>query len=391
MAKFKVRVYNKIAESGIDKLSSFCDVGADVANPEAIVLRSHKLHDMTINPDLLAIGRAGAGVNNIPVDRCTDEAVVVFNAPGANANAVKELVFMGMLLSSRDVLGGLAFVKSLPVDASLGEQVEKNKSRFGGEELQGKSLGVIGLGAIGSMVANTAVDFGLKVYGLDPFISINWAWSLSPQVRRVESIKALLKKVDYISLHVPSTPETQAFFNASIMADMKPGTVVLNFARPDIVDEADMADALNNHVVKQYLTDFPSQTLVEHPSVISIPHLGASTREAEENCAIMIANQMKDFLALGNIVNSVNYPTCAMEPTGKNRLAITNDNVPNIIGQVTSILANNGLNISEMVNKSRGKIAYTLIDLDGDVSSNLVDEITTLDGVKRVRLIALTN
>lgn len=391
MAKFKVRVYNKIAESGIDKLSQFCDVGADVADPEAIVLRSHKLHDMTINPDLLAIGRAGAGVNNIPVDRCTDEAVVVFNAPGANANAVKELVFMGMLLSSRDVLGGLAFVKSLPVDASLGEQVEKNKSRFGGEELQGKSLGVIGLGAIGSMVANTAVDFGLKVYGLDPFISINWAWSLSPQVRRVESIKALLKKVDYISLHVPSTPETQAFFNASIMADMKPGTVVLNFARPDIVDEADMADALNNHVVKQYLTDFPSQTLVEHPSVISIPHLGASTREAEENCAIMIANQMKDFLTLGNIVNSVNYPTCAMEPTGKNRLAITNDNVPNIIGQVTSILANNGLNISEMVNKSRGKIAYTLIDLDGDVSSNLVDEITTLDGVKRVRLIALTN
>jgi D-3-phosphoglycerate dehydrogenase len=247
------------------------------------------------------------------------------------------------------------------------------------------------LGAIGSMVANTAVDFGLKVYGLDPFISINWAWSLSPQVRRVESIKALLKKVDYISLHVPSTPETQAFFNASIMADMKPGTVVLNFARPDIVDEADMADALNNHVVKQYLTDFPSQTLVEHPSVISIPHLGASTREAEENCAIMIANQMKDFLTLGNIVNSVNYPTCAMEPTGKNRLAITNDNVPNIIGQVTSILANNGLNISEMVNKSRGNIAYTLIDLDGDVSSNLVDEITTLDGVKRVRLIALTN
>lgn len=391
MAKFKVRVYNKIAESGIDKLSSFCDVGADVANPEAIVLRSHKLHDMTINPDLLAIGRAGAGVNNIPVDRCTDQAVVVFNAPGANANAVKELVFMGMLLSSRDVLGGLAFVKSLPVDASLGEQVEKNKSRFGGEELQGKSLGVIGLGAIGSMVANTAVDFGLKVYGLDPFISINWAWSLSPQVRRVESIKALLKKVDYISLHVPSTPETQAFFNASIMADMKPGTVVLNFARPDIVDEADMADALNNHVVKQYLTDFPSQTLVEHPSVISIPHLGASTREAEENCAIMIANQMKDFLTLGNIVNSVNYPTCAMEPTGKNRLAITNDNVPNIIGQVTSILANNGLNISEMVNKSRGNIAYTLIDLDGDVSSNLVDEITNLDGVKRVRLIALTN
>ncbi len=391
MAKFKVRVYNKIAESGIDELSSFCDVGADVADPEAIVLRSHKLHDMTINPDLLAIGRAGAGVNNIPVDRCTDEAVVVFNAPGANANAVKELVFMGMLLSSRDVLGGLAFVKSLPVDASLGEQVEKNKSRFGGEELQGKSLGVIGLGAIGSMVANTAVDFGLKVYGLDPFISINWAWSLSPQVRRVESIKALLKKVDYISLHVPSTPETQAFFNASIMADMKPGTVVLNFARPDIVDEADMADALNNHVVKQYLTDFPSQTLVEHPSVISIPHLGASTREAEENCAIMIANQMKDFLTLGNIVNSVNYPTCAMEPTGKNRLAITNDNVPNIIGQVTSILANNGLNISEMVNKSRGNIAYTLIDLDGDVSSNLVDEITTLDGVKRVRLIALTN
>lgn len=391
MAKFKVRVYNKIAESGIDKLSSFCDVGADVADPEAIVLRSHKLHDMTINPELLAIGRAGAGVNNIPVDRCTDDAVVVFNAPGANANAVKELVFMGMLLSSRDVLGGLEFVKSLPVDASLGEQVEKNKSRFGGEELQGKSLGVIGLGAIGSMVANTAVDFGLKVYGLDPFISINWAWSLSPQVRRVESIKALLKKVDYISLHVPSTPETQAFFNASIMADMKPGTVVLNFARPDIVDEADMADALNNHVVKQYLTDFPSQTLVEHPSVISIPHLGASTREAEENCAIMIANQMKDFLTLGNIVNSVNYPTCAMEPTGKNRLAITNDNVPNIIGQVTSILANNGLNISEMVNKSRGNIAYTLIDLDGDVSSNLVDEITTLDGVKRVRLIALTN
>jgi len=391
MSKFKVRVYNKIDESGIDKLSSFCDVGADVADPEAIVLRSHKLHDMTINPELLAIGRAGAGVNNIPVDRCTDDAVVVFNAPGANANAVKELVFMGMLLSSRDVLGGLEFVKSLPVDASLGEQVEKNKSRFGGEELQGKSLGVIGLGAIGSMVANTAVDFGLKVYGLDPFISINWAWSLSPQVRRVESIKALLKKVDYISLHVPSTPETQAFFNASIMADMKPGTVVLNFARPDIVDEADMADALNNHVVKQYLTDFPSQTLVEHPSVISIPHLGASTREAEENCAIMIANQMKDFLTLGNIVNSVNYPTCAMEPTGKNRLAITNDNVPNIIGQVTSILANNGLNISEMVNKSRGNIAYTLIDLDGDVSSNLVDEITTLDGVKRVRLIALTN
>jgi len=391
MAMFKDRVYNKIAESGINKLSNVCDVSADTADPDAIVLRSHKLHDMTINPELLAIGRAGAGVNNIPVDRCTDEAVVVFNAPGANANAVKELVFMGMLLASRDVLGGLEFVKSLPVDDSLGEQVEKNKSRFGGDELQGKSLGVIGLGAIGSMVANTAVDFGLKVYGLDPFISINWAWSLSPQVRRVESIKALLKKVDYISLHVPSTPETQAFFNASIMADMKPGTVVLNFARPDIVDEADMADALNNHVVKQYLTDFPSKTLVEHPAVVSIPHLGASTREAEENCAIMIANQMNDFLTMGNIVNSVNYPTCSMEPTGQNRLAITNDNVPNIIGQVTSILANNGLNISEMVNKSRGNIAYTLIDIDGDVPNQLVADITNLDGVKRVRLIALTN
>ncbi len=389
MSKFKVRVYNKIAESGISKLTQFCNVSTDSPDPEAIVLRSHKLHGMTINPELLAIGRAGAGVNNIPVDHCTDDAVVVFNAPGANANAVKELVFMGMLLSSRDVLGGLNFVKSLPVDSALGEQVEKNKSRFGGEELQGKSLGVIGLGAIGSMVANTAVDFGLKVYGLDPFISINWAWSLSPQVRRVESIKALLKKVDYISLHVPSTPDTKAFFNASIMADMKPGTVVLNFARPDIVDESDMADALNNNRIKQYLTDFPSETLVENPSVVSIPHLGASTREAEENCAIMIANQMEDFLKLGNITNSVNYPTCALEPSGKNRLAITNDNIPNIIGQVTSILANHGLNISEMVNKSRGNIAYTLIDLDGDLSASLVNEITALTGVKRVRLLSL--
>ena len=386
---FRVQVYNKIAPAGLKKLATLGEL-AEADDPHAIVLRSHNLHDYAINPSLLAIGRAGAGVNNIPVDQCTDNSVVVFNTPGANANAVKELVMLGMLLGSRDVIGGIQFVQSLPVDTALAKTVEANKSRFSGDELQGKSLGVIGLGAIGSMVANTAVQLGMTVYGFDPHIAINWAWRLSPQVNRSEVLRDLLGKVDYVSLHVPATTATRSFFNQALVDQLKPGAVLLNFSRADIVKEEALIAGLESGQLRQYITDFPSETLVTHPGVISIPHLGASTVQAEENCAIMIADQIHDFLRYGTITNSVNYPTCKLPRSAPYRLAITNDNVPNIIGRVTTLLAALKINISDMINKSNGEVAYTLIDTHDDITPDMIDRIRAISGVKRCRLLPIS-
>lgn len=388
---YSIKTFNKIAQIGLDQFSAeHVSVDEQAADPHAIVLRSHKLHDMTVNPNLLAIGRAGAGVNNIPVDRMSDDAVVVFNAPGANANAVKELVLMGLLLSSRDIIGGINFSQLLEgTDEEIAKAVEKNKSRFGGGELQGKALGVIGLGAIGSMVANAALNLGMKVHGFDPYISIDWAWSLSRQVKRADSLERMLSQCDYVSLNVPLTDGTRGYLDAAKLKHLKPGATVVNFARPEIIVEADIAQALDDGTMKRYLTDFPSKLLLSRDDVISIPHLGASTKEAEDNCAIMIANQVQDFLLTGNIKNSVNFPVCQLEPSGQYRLAITNKNVPTVLGNITSVLADHNLNISEMLNKSRGDIAYTLIDIDQEISSEIVDQIKQIDGIIRTRLITL--
>ena len=390
---YKIKTFNKIAKIGLDRLSpEEFTISEDHNDPSAIILRSHKLHDMGFNNELLAIGRAGAGVNNVPVDKCTEQAIVVFNAPGANANAVKELVLMGLLLSSRDVLGGIDYTKTLTgSDDDISKAVEKSKSLYGGSELQGKTLGVIGLGAIGSMVANTAINFGMKVLGFDPYISIDWAWSLNRQVVRADNLVKMLKEVDFLSLNVPCTESTRSFFNSDKISHIKPGAIVVNFARPEIVVESDIVDGLNNGRLRKYITDFPSSLTINHPNVIAVPHLGASTKEAEDNCAIMIANQIQSFLKTGNIKNSVNFPTCHLEPSGVNRLAITNKNIPNILGQVTGLLAQKEYNIAEMLNKSRGDIAYTLIDTDRKLSEDLLNQISDIDGVIRVRLIDLTS
>jgi D-3-phosphoglycerate dehydrogenase len=368
------------------------NVSDNLDSPDAYVLRSQSLHDIEFPKNLKAIGRAGAGVNNIPVDSCTDSGVVVFNTPGANANAVKELVVTGMLLSSRDILGGIDYVKSI---AAEGEQisslVEKNKSRFKGYEIAGKTLGVIGLGAIGLKVANAGLALGMNVLGYDPFISVNAAWELSSNVNRAESLEKLIKESDFISVHVPFNDQTKGFINADRIKHFKDGSVLLNFSRNALVDEPEMIKALESGKIHKYVTDFPNHLLVDNPNVISIPHLGASTEEAEDNCAVMVSNQIKDFLINGSIINSVNFPQCTLERNAPYRITIVNKNVPNVIGQITSTIADASVNISEMMNKSRNDIAYNIIDLDKPVSEDVIDLLLNIDGVIRVRVLPPSN
>jgi len=386
---FQIQTRNSIAKEGIALFSKEKYSVSDSGDaPDAVVLRSYSMHKDPLPVSLKAIGRAGAGVNNIPVDLCTKSGIVVFNAPGANANAVKELVLAGMLLAARNLIEGASYSVSLQTEgARVPELVEKNKSRFSGFEIAGKRLGVIGLGAIGMMVANNAVSLGMVVDGYDPFISVKNAWALSDQVKPAVSFSKLLTGSDFITLHMPLTPETDKFINAETLKSVKPGAILLNFARAEIVDNEAILEALDAGILGKYVTDFPTEALIKHPKVICIPHLGASTEEAETNCAVMVARQIKDFLEDGNISNSVNFPNCFLERTGESRLILMNENVPNMVGQIASLLASDGLNITEMLNKGKGSLAYNIVDFNGSVKGDLLDRLRAITGVCMARIL----
>ena len=386
-----VRTYNAISAKGLDRFSAEkYVVSEDCATPEAFILRSQKLHTEIVPDSLLAVARAGAGVNNIPVSDYTEQGIVVFNTPGANANAVKELIVAGLLLGSRDIYGGMSYVQELGhIDdaAEMGKLLEKEKKRFAGTEIVGKTLGVVGLGAIGSIIANLALDLGMNVIGYDPAISVEAAWQLSSRVERMESIEKLLANADFVTLHVPAIPATKHLINTKTLSEMKSTAKILNFAREEIVSTGDMVNALDKGVIAGYISDFPAPALLGRKDVILMPHIGASTEEAEENCAVMAADQLKDFLENGNIHNSVNYPPTKMSRNGGSRITFCNSNVPKVLGQVLSLLADANLNVVDMVNKSRGEIAYNIIDLEGEVDEAVRERVANVDGVMRVRLI----
>ena len=389
---FTIRTYNAISNKGLSRFNpDKYRVEADVGQPHGIILRSHKLHGETLPESLLAIARAGAGVNNIPVEEFTKKGVVVFNTPGANANAVKELVIAGMLLSSRGILEGRDYVKTLDHMDDAGEMsklLEKQKKQFAGGELTGKTLGVVGLGAIGSMIANAALSLGMKVLGFDPALSVEAAWRLSSQVTRMESLPALLAEVDYVTLHVPAIEATKNLINAETLKVMRPNAAILNFAREAIVNTSDVVEALNAGSLRQYVCDFPMPALINHEKVIALPHIGASTAEAEENCAIMAADQLQDYLENGNIVNSVNFPVTTMPRTpGACRITFTNENVSGVLGHVLTELAERSVNVIDMVNKSRNDVAYNILDLAEKPSEDVINLIRNVEHVISLRVI----
>jgi len=386
----KIQTLNQISAKGLDRFPrDSYEVASEFVDPDAIVVRSFKMQDMEFCSNLKAIARAGAGVNNIPVDRCTDEGIVVFNTPGANANAVKELVLIGMLLASRDIIGGVNWVQSIADKGDdVAKLVEKGKSNFAGNELKGKRLGVIGLGAIGAMVANTALDLGMEVVGYDPYLSVAAAWELSSEVEKASGLETLLSDVDFITIHVPLLDSTRGMFNSEKFAMMKDGVSIMNFARGGLIDDLDMKEAIESGKVRCYVTDFPDVNVLGVKGIIPIPHLGASTAESEENCAIMAVNQVKDYLENGNITNSVNFPNCVLPRSAcDQRITIKNRNVPNIIGEVSTTLANHNINICDMLNKSRGDIAFNIMDINGDLTEAVVSELESIEGVITVRVI----
>ena len=377
---------NKIAAIGTDKLDrAVYNVGTDVEAPVGIMVRSAAMHDMEFGPELQAIARAGAGVNNIPVDRCSKEGIVVFNTPGANANGVKELAICALMLASRDVVGGIKWAETLTEDVA--KAVEKGKSQFAGVELAGKTLGVIGLGAIGGLVANAAVALGMNVVGCDPFLSVEAAWNIDHRVHKAASYDEIFKVADYITLHVPSTPNTKGMINAATISGMKNGVRIINLARADLVNAADLKDALANGKVASYVTDFPTEEVIGVKGIVAIPHLGASTAESEDNCAVMAAMELDEFLRYGNIKNSVNFPNVSMPMSGDARLCVFHDNVPNMISQITALIGETGLNIENMINKSKGDNAYTMVDVTGAVPADIAAKLTAVDGIIKVRVI----
>lgn len=389
---FQIRTLNNISDKGLSMFDrAEYNLGDDIAAPEAILLRSHKLTVEESGDALLAVGRAGAGVNNIPVAELSDRGVVVFNTPGANANAVKELVMAGLLLSQRGIVQGIDYVNQLDADqkkSALNAQVEAAKKQFKGSELNGRTLGIVGLGAIGSMVADMALGLGMRVLGYDPALSVEAAWRLSSQVQRMENMAALLAKSDLVSLHVPALPETEGLINAEQLALMQPGAVLLNFARGELVVPSAIRHAIEAGQLSQYISDFPTPELLGIDGVIATPHLGASTDEAEENCAMMVADQVIDFLANGNIKNSVNFPAVNLERSQTGcRIAIVNRNVPRLLGSVLSILADRNINVIDMINKSRDELAYNLIDIEASPEEELADVLRAVDDVISVRLI----
>ena len=380
--------FNAISKYGTDRLTADYALTDDLAKAEGVLVRSAALHETEFGDSLLAIARAGAGVNNIPLDRCANEGIVVFNTPGANANGVKELVIAGLLLAARDVVGGIEWCKENKEDANIAKTVEKAKKAFAGYEIKGKKLGVIGLGAIGAEVANTAAALGMEVYGYDPYISINAAWALSRDVKHITSVDTIYQECDYITVHVPLLDSTRGMINGQTIGQMKDGVVVLNLARDLLVDDDAMAAALETGKVRRYVTDFPNPKSVAMKNVIAIPHLGASTEESEDNCAKMAVEELMDYLENGNIRNSVNYPNCDMGVChAASRVAVLHLNVPNMIGQITGILASGNVNISDMTNKSRDKYAYTLLDLENPAEEDMVEKLKAIKGVLRVRVI----
>ena len=385
---YRIDLLNKISKKGLNLFTEKYEYHADISDPDGILVRSKEMKDMTLPSSLKAIARAGAGVNNIPIDKCSEKGIVVFNTPGANANGVKELVILGMLLAARRVTEGIAWAKGLVGEEDkVPDLIEKGKSKFGGTELQGKTLGVVGLGAIGTMVANTAEALGMRVMGYDPFLSIEAAWKLSRTIKKAPSLERLLADSDYISLHVPQNKDTKGFINSDKFAIMKKGIVLLNFARGGLVDTPSLKKAVADGIVGCYVTDFPDEEVIKTDKVIPIPHLGASTDESEENCAIMAAMQLMDFLENGNIKNSVNFPDCSLDRSGKQRITVTNQNTPGMIEKITHLLADNRLNIADMINKSKGNLAYNIIDLEGDINADLVKKIQSITGVVAVRVL----
>lgn len=388
MKKMKVKLLNKIAAVGTDELDrSFYEVGTEVESPDAIMVRSAAMHDMTFDPNLLAIARCGAGVNNIPVERCSEDGIVVFNTPGANANGVKELTLCALFLASRRITAGVEWAKTLAGDPDAAKAVEKGKSAFAGVEIQGKKLGVIGLGAIGGMVANAALHLGMEVMGCDPYLSVEAAWSLSRNVKRAASYEEIFRECDYITLHIPATPTTKNTINAETIAMMKDGVRIINLARADLVDAEALKAGLASGKVAAYVTDFPTPEVIGVDGVVAIPHLGASTEEAEDNCAVMAARQLDDYLRYGNIKNSVNYPNVSMPHSGAVRVCLLHANVPSIISQITSALSEEHINIENMINKSKGDNAYTLLELGSAVPESALAKICAIDGMHRVRVI----
>jgi len=384
---YKILTLNNIAVKGLEKLprENF-EVASEIQHPDGILLRSFKMHDMEIPASLRAIGRAGAGVNNIPVDKMSEKGIAVFNAPGANSNAVKELVVAGMLMACRNIGQSWSFARGLEgEDAVINKDVEAGKKNYVGFELPGRTLGVIGLGAIGIKVANVAIDLGMKVIGFDPQITVQSAWKLSSKVEQASSAEDLLSRSDFVTFHVPLIDATRNLINHERLKIMKDNIIILNFARNGIVDDEAMVEALDSGKAYAYVCDFPSNLLKDHPRVITLPHLGASTKEAEDNCAVMVAEQVKDYLENGNILNSVNFPEVDMPRNGPNRLSIANKNTPNMLGQISTKLADAGLNILDMLNKSKGDLAYTLIDVDAEIPAEIVDALAGIEGVLSVR------
>ena len=384
----KLHCLNPISKYGIELLTDAYEMTDDAAQAEGILVRSASMHEMELPEGLLAVARAGAGVNNIPLDVCAEKGIVVFNTPGANANGVKELVIAALLLGSRDIVDGVAWCRENAADPNIAKTVEKSKKAFAGHEIKGKKLGVIGLGAIGAEVANAAAALGMDVYGYDPFISVNGAWMLSRDVKHIMSVDTIYQECDYITVHVPLMDSTKKMINKDTIASMKDGVVVLNFSRDFLVDDDAMAEALESGKVHRYITDFPNPKSVNMKNVIAIPHLGASTEESEDNCAVMAVKEMMDYLENGNIRNSVNYPACDMGVCRTaSRIAVMHKNIPNMIGQITGALAEQNVNISDMTNKSRDQYAYTLLDLESRPKEATIEKLKGIKGVLRVRTV----
>ena len=385
---YNIKLLNKISPVGVGQFDDQYLVGEDVEKEDGVLVRSASMHEYELNDNLKAIARAGAGVNNIPLEKCSNEGIVVFNTPGANANAVKELVLCGLFLSSRKVVEGIDWVKTLKGNEDAAKLVEKGKSQFVGPEIEGRKLGIIGLGAIGVHVANAAIKLGMEVYGFDPYISVNAAWGMSKWVKNAQNVETIFSECDYITLHAPSTKETKGIINQESIAMMKDGVRILNFARGDLVNAQDVLTAIDSGKVAKYITDFATPDIIDHENVIVMPHLGASTPESEDNCAVMAVKEIKDFIENGNIINSVNYPKCDLGVCDKvARITICHKNIPNMIGQLSSAVAAEGMNISDMVDKSRGDYAYTIMDLDSKATDNLVGKIEKIEGVIKVRIV----
>lgn len=385
---FKFHTLNPIANIGLSNFTNEYERTEDIKEADGILVRSAAMHDLEVGDKVLAVARAGAGTNNIPVDKYAEKGIVVFNTPGANANGVKELVLAGLLLASRDITGGIDWVKTQVENADVAKAAEKEKKKFAGNEIQGKKLGIIGLGAIGVKVANAAIDLGMEVLGYDPYLSVNAAWNLNRNVKHVLNVEEIYANADFITIHVPLLDSTKGMINAEAIDLMKDGVVILNFARDLLCNEEDVLEGIKSGKVKKYVSDFPNPTTVGVPGVILIPHLGASTEESEDNCAVMAVKELRNYLENGNIINSVNYPNCDMGVCSKaGRVAVFHKNIANMISKFTAVLGEANINISDMTNKSKGEVAYTMLDVESKVTDDIVAKLSAIEGVYRVRVV----